>query len=430
MSQKIDTFADPTTIEPNQNASNSPQPSELDTFDNMEPVEPTDVGGNEEGEKKVDPKSQVKNLEEEKDEKKEDGDKKTKEKEDKEDDDKKDDKSSKQEDEPKDDKKIEDKSSAKKIKVKDGDKVVELSDDATVKVKVKNKNEFVTLADLKRDYSGKKAWDDDFKKLEEKNQDITLKSQKFEQERNEVAGHLKHIGSILDDEKKNPLDALYYLVDISGRDTLEFNKKVMDYLADEVRTLDEMDETERRLYWRDKEVSAIRSNQAAKAEQLKQTEARKEQIAKIDRLRESQGVTEEQFVQSWDELKSLGYDEKQITPEAAVNYAVNKPFFEKAENLVSKHVSELEDSLSDDEMDVFVSEVAKTLKSFPKLSEKKAIEVTLDNLGWDYEAEDEELKKLSNEAGDVGDKKPSPKKVAAKEDGPESFDDFDTMIYG
>jgi hypothetical protein len=430
MEQNLDTFADPTPIEPNQNANNSPQPPEIDTFDNMEPVEPTDVGGNEEGEKKVDPKSQVKNLDEEKDEKeekKEDADKKTEKKEEKKEDDKKGDESSEQKDESKD----EDKTSAKKIKVKDGDKTVELSDDATVKVKVKGKNQFVSISDLKRDFSGKEAWDADFKKLEEKNQDITLKSQKFEQERNEVAGHLGKIGKILDDEKKNPLDALYYLVDISGRDPLEFNKKVMDYLSDEVRTLDEMDETERKLYWRDKEVAAIRSNQAAKAEQSKQTEAREEQIAKIDKLRESQGVTEEQFVQSYDELKSLGYDEKKITPEAAIEYAVNKPFFEKAEDLTSKHVAELEDSLSDDDMDLFVSEVAKTLRSFPKLSDKKAIEVTLDNLGWDYETDDDELKKLSDEAGDRdGDKKPSPKKVAAKEDGPESFDDFDQLVYG
>src|SRR5690606_900303 len=228
---------------------------------------------------------------------------------------------------------------------------------------------------------------------------------------------------MLDSEDKNPLEALHYLVDITGRDTLEFSRKVMDYLSDEVRNLDSMDEVERALYWKNKEVETIRNNQAAKAESLNKTKAERERIDQVDRLRESHGVTVEQFVQSSRELESLGYGKEQVTPQAIVNYAVMKPFYEKAELAVKDY----EEDLSDTQIESLISTVANTMKNYPRISEQKALEVALESLGWEYDYEDDfkELNEKTNSAKKV-DKADSYRYGSPKGGSViETFDDFD-----
>ena len=164
-------------------------------------------------------------------------------------------------------------------------------------------------------------------------------------------------------------------------------------MAEEVRNLDGMDDVERDLYWNKKELDAIRSNQAAKDEKATHAKTQREGVEKIDRLRESQGVTEEQFVKSSHDLKELGYKDDEITPEVIVNYAVMKPHYEKAENLCSEH----QEDLSDDQTDELISTVANTLKNYPRVSKEKALEISLDLLGWDYERE-EDFRELNEKA--------------------------------
>jgi len=310
------------------------------------------------------------------------------------------------------------------IRVKDSaGNAFEVSEEATVKLKVNGKNEIVQIKDLMANYSGSVAWNEKFKQIEDEKHQIKHQSQKFESERNEIVSHLTKIADMLDSEDKNPLEALHYLVDITGRDTLEFSRKVMDYLSDEVRNLDSMDEVERALYWKNKEVETIRNNQAAKAESLNKTKAERERIDQVDRLRESHGVTVEQFVQSSRELESLGYGKEQVTPQAIVNYAVMKPFYEKAELAVKDY----EEDLSDTQIESLISTVANTMKNYPRISEQKALEVALESLGWEYDYEDDfkELNEKTNSAKKV-DKADSYRYGSPKGGSViETFDDFD-----
>lgn len=315
----------------------------------------------------------------------------------------------------------------KSVRLKDGDKSVDVSEDSTLKVKVKGKNEFVSISELKRDYSGRVAYDEKFKGLEEKNSQIEEKSQKIEKERNGLIEHMTHIGGLLDKVMSgngDPMSALNYLVDLSGRNVLEFNKKVMDGLAREALELSEMDEIEQRLYWRDREVESIRSNQAAKEAKLKEEETQRELSSKVDNLRKTQGVTEDQYVQAHKELKDLKIDDSKITPEAIVNYAVMKPHYESADNVCSQ----FEDDLGDNDMDKLISTVANTLRNYPKVDEEKALEISLNLLGWDYTTEDDDIKavndKIVNEpAHHVQSNSASGHKV-------ESFDDYNDQYYG
>jgi len=379
-----ESFDDDTVIElePTAHAGNSSQPSALDTFDNDEPM------ALEKSAAKMEKKSAIENLEDDEDEDKSD-------------------------EKPKEEKKVAEKEDEKKeeIPVKTGDKpgpvsgkslrlkdengtATDVSEDATVKVKVNGRNEFVPLKELRDNYSGKVAWENKFNEIKEEKSQVETKSKQFETERNQIVSHLTKIADMLDSDDKNPLEALHYLVDITGRDTLQFSKKVMEYLSEEVHNLDSMDDVERQLYWKNKEVDTIRSNQAARAENLKNTEAEKERITKIDQLRESHGVTENDFVKSHRELKELGYDDKQITPEAIVNYTVMKPHFEKAESLVEPY----EQDLGDSEIETLISTVANTMRNYPRISEQKALEVALESLGWDYDYEEDDFKEINEKA--------------------------------
>lgn len=387
----------------------------LDTFDNDEVIEVKgDKKTDEEGEGFSD--SQKDQLEDKEDEPKEKEEKKEEKKEEE----------PKKEDELKEEKpKEEHKPKGKSIRVKgeDGEtKDVDL--DGTVKIKVDGKNEIVSIKDLRDNYSGKVAWENKFSEIQEEKKTLQTEVEDYKKDKQEIVTHLKTISEMLDDEKKNPLDVLHYLVDMTGRDPLDYNKKVMSFMSDEVRNLDDMDDVERDLYWKKKELDAIRNNQAAKEERESTLKAQREKAERVNQLRESQGVTEEQFVQSHHELKSLGYKDEQITPEAIVNYSVMKPNFEKAEAIASEY----EDDLSDDQVEELISTVATTFKNYPRISKQKALEVSLEQLGWDYEME-EDFKELNEKAGpqEKEEKKSFGSYQYGKEpvDAVESFDDFD-----
>lgn len=277
-----------------------------------------------------------------------------------------------------------------KVKTPDG-KTLEVDSEATFKVKVDGKNEIVTLDELRSNYSGKVAYDKKFESLSEEKQQVQQELEHYKTEKTEITGHLQNIAKILDDEDASPLDALNYLVDMTGRDTLSYTQKAIRFMADEVYKLDSMDEVERKLYWNEKQLENIRNNQAAKEERENQSKAQREKIEEITRLRESHGVTEEQFVESFKELKSLGYSKEEISPKAAVEYAVMKPHYEKADQICKEH----DDDLSTDEMNKLVTEVANTLRRNPSLSEDKALSTAINILGWDME-ELEELEDLNS----------------------------------
>lgn len=412
--EQLDTFDSNEVIElPTQTDAPSGESvgdsSGLDTFDSDEVKEVEDGAGLSD--------RQTDQLEDKEDEPKEE--KPAKEEQDKKDDAEKSEKEEKTGDE---DSKEEAKQSiprGKSIRVKDHEgNTSDLSLDSTVKLKVNGKNEIVTLQELRDNYSGKVAYDEKFSNLQEEKEELEISSKRFEGERNELIGHIQHIAKILDDPDASPFEALNYLVDMSGRNVLDFNKKVFAHLSEEVRNLDGMDDVERELYWNRKELDAIRSNQSAKEEKELALKTQREREQAINQLRESNGVTEKDFVESHRELEELGYSKDQITPEAIVNYAVMKPHYEGAEEVVKEY----EDDLSDDQINTLISEVAKTLKSYPQISKEKALEVSLDLLGWGYERE-QDFKHLNEKAGQVIDEKP--KKFGGYKYGQQNKDELD-----
>jgi len=379
--QELDTFADTTPIELDEANGEPVKPDnpEDDTFDN----------GYYENETKESKDSQVENLEEQDDndkapEKKEEEPKKEEEK--------------KAEDKPEDKveekPKEEEKPKGKTLKLKSGDDVTDISEDATIKVKVNGKNEFVSLTELKSNYSGEKAWSDKIAAANQKTEEAEARENVFKQEKQQVVGHLEKIATMLDDENGDPLAALNYLVDFTGRDVNLFNKRVMSHMEARVAELSEMDEVEKELYWNKQELSSLKSNQAAKADELKNSEAQREAVAKVDKLRESQGVTEQQYVQAHKEMIDAG--RKDLTPEQVVKYAVMTPFISKSLDLTEQY----EEILGDSDMDKLVSDVAITLKTYPNLSEQDVVMDSAKRLGISIRTpEDDDIDAINSKIG-------------------------------
>lgn len=419
----IESFADDTVIEIGQTQAEQKQPEGIDTFDSEEVI--TD--------QKIDKDSQVNLLKDGEDnakvdkkdaEKGKDSSKKEDEEEDDLDNDGKavDGAKEKEQEEKEASKTNEQK--GKTVKIKNGDESIDIPLDATIKVKVKGKNEFVTIDELRADYSGKKAWTQEIEQAKEKTQVAEFKLQKFKEEKTQIASQLEHIAGMLDKEDGDPLEALYYLLDFTGRDVNNYTKRVFDFMEEKVQAMSEMDEVEKELYWTKRKLEANNNNQSAKAERLKQEQAQAELVAKVDKLRESSGVSVQQYVDAHKELVEMGLESESITPEQIVRYSVLKPFAERAE----KVAQQFEEDLGDDEMISLITETTSVIQKRPKISDEEALTIAAKMLGYEVETVDDDIEKLNDKLSGQN-LNPNGKKnmkVGSNDDPKhiESFDDF------
>lgn len=325
-----------------------------------------------------------------------------------------------QKSEGKEETEAEEKPAGKTVRFKDGDKSIDISPEATIKVKVKGKSEFVTLEDLKSDYSGRKAWTEDIEVAKTKTADAESRTAKLTEEKQEIAGHLTKIADMLDREDGDPLEALHYLLDITGRDANTYNKRVYDFMQKNVEAMSEMDDVEQELYWNKRKLESIENNQAAKAETIQNENAHRALIQNVDRIRESQDVSEDQYVEAHSELVGLGLSENDIRPEQVVEYAVLKPFAEKAEAITYEY----RDELGDDELDALTTEITNVMRKRPTISDEKALSIAAQMLGYEVESVDDHINNLNDKGtGDTSYKQPT--KVAEGDpNAVESFDDF------
>lgn len=310
----------------------------------------------------------------------------------------------------------------KTIKIKEGDEVKEISPDATIKVKVDGKGEFKTLKELAEFYSKQKVDEKLVATARQEKEQLQKQSANYKQQFDTVAGHLTKIQEMMDDDKGDPLAPLFYLLDISDRNAYDYTKRIFSHLSEEVSNLSQLDDVERELYWTKKESDWLKSNQAAKVTRARQAQDTQERIAKIDRLRESQGVSEEQYVQAHEALIGLGFEASKVTPENVVDYAVMRPFYDKAEKLCGAY----QDELDDDQMDELVVTVARTLRNSPRMKAEDVLTYSAKQLGWDVESVDDVIEDINSKAStnSVGSERKTPSKKQ-NNDRPESFDDFD-----
>ncbi len=218
----------------------------------------------------------------------------------------------------------------------------------------------------------------------------------------------------------NPMLAINKIVDMLNIDSYDFNKALFNSLSEEVETLDQMDEYERKAYWLEKKNTHLLDKHETFEKNLRSTQAEEERISRVDQLRESHDVSEEDFVSAYQQLSQGG---KEVSPEQVIQYATNLPYLEISEELLTPY----EDQLSDDEFESMMAKISTTMRSNKDLSKEDVATYLAEH----YEV-DGIIEELNDKAGkggkEVNDKKQTVPSQHDLYSNPthESFDDFET----
>lgn len=290
----------------------------------------------------------------------------------------------------------------------------EVPQDATIKVKVGGKNELVPVQELINNYAGKTHWDVKFSELnEEKKQYIAEKSQ-YEEERTEIIESLKHIRekalkSVSGEE--SPMEFVTELLDMMNIDAYDFNRNMKSYMFQELQQYAEMSEVEREAYWIKQKNEYLERKQETSTKQLSERKANQERIRQVDSLRQLHGVSEDQYVEAFNSLSSLGYEN--ITPEQIVKYAAVAEPTRIAEELITPYL----DQLSDDGAEELMISIAKQLHENKSLTPETVKR---------YLAEEFKVPELiSSLNAKAGTSAKKAKVAAAQDERLETFDDLD-----
>lgn len=246
---------------------------------------------------------------------------------------------------------------------KDGSKF-EVPQDATVKVKVDGRSEKVTIQELRDNYSGKQSFDKKFSELESNRKSYESEREQLTRVQTtlrETMGDAQNLLKEAIDLKGDPMAAVNKIVDLLQVDAYDFNRALFNSLHEQVDGLNEMDEFERQAYWLEKKNEHLQNKHQTLQERTRESQAREERESRIDKLRESNGVSEEDFVSAYEELSQNG---EEVTSEQVVRYAANLPFLKTAEDLLEPY----EDRLSDDEFEQYMSKVASVMKNDKSLT--------------------------------------------------------------
>lgn len=240
----------------------------------------------------------------------------------------------------------------------------EIPEDAEIKVKVNGKSEKVTLTELRDNYSGKVAYDEKFSKFSEDKKGFEADRDTYEQEIDGIRTHLGEVAGLVKKAmsgEANPTDAMGYLLDLMGADTLQYNKALYENMADEFDLYSQMTEVERDSFWTKKENEYLVKKQESLTKTQSDVKSREEYGQKVHSLREAHGVSEENYVSAEQDLKAEG---EEVTPEKVIAAAKLTPLFDTAEGLIEPYLEQMTDT----EAAGMIREIAVTMLKTPELT--------------------------------------------------------------
>lgn len=291
-----------------------------------------------------------------------------------------------------------------------------LASSAIVSVPVDGKTEKITLQELKNNYSGKVFHDKRINEVNLYEQSVKKKEQEYEQKFSQYRGVKQQIDEIIKDPSKNPKDALKIFLDSAGVDSYDLMERMFEADLSELANVLNMEPNERKAHFLEKKNSHL-LEQSKKRDEIRQSEERvKSYKAKTDALRNSSGVSEAQYMDALDELKSFGHKDVDISEQDIVEWAATKPHRAEVKTLLEPY----KDQFQGDAYGELSWKLAKILQSG---SESK--DIIKKHLAEIYGLPTE-VKELSKKLNPLGRKSKVPAKVLSPKKGKfESFDDID-----
>jgi len=305
-----------------------------------------------------------------------------------------------------------------KVKGRIGDKQVEFDEDAEVRVKVDGKFMNVPLSEMRDAYSSITKNNELGEEIQEREGVLQEEMDAYTEERGELLDHLGNISDLLDDPDGNPMDAVYYLLDMTGRNRNDYYKSILSHHLEEVENLQLMSDTERKGYFLEKENEYLREQQANVGKVERESEETEAFMNDLTAQREALGVSEDEFVNAYNDLLELGTDPGDMNSDEVLEYAAYYPVVEEAERIVEAFDPEL---VEDDEV---VRAIAETIIEDPKITQQEIRNVLAESFG-EPSSSRRVNKKANAVEGYYETSRPSGKVGRNKEDSIESFDDFD-----
>jgi hypothetical protein len=307
----------------------------------------------------------------------------------------------------------------KKLRMRMGDELFNVNSDATFKVKVDGKTTEVPVQELINNYSGKTAWDKKFNELGKEKKSLEFEKTGLTKEKEVLKTHIKNAIAPLKNKDANPLDSLMYLVEMTGEDPYNAYRRVMEANLAELGQLLDMTETERELYFHKKKDELYSDIHKKRTSRHQEEQAFNQALQKVDTLRQTYKVSEEQFVDASEELEEIytvsGLNVNDITDEAIVDYASLKPHIEVVKGLVDKY----EDNISEEKYGDIVAELSRYLR------DGKADKATIEQILKRNFSVEEDVKDLNTKVYSKAAKAPAKKALKETPESLESFDDWE-----
>jgi hypothetical protein len=296
----------------------------------------------------------------------------------------------------------------KPIKVKTADgKTFDIAPDAVIEVPVDGKPQSVSLAELKKNYSGKVAY-------EQKFEELAKERKTYEADVQATDEALEHMVTLMKDGK--PVAAVRYLAEILGADPRAIEKQITEAAGETWEKRSKMSPEERRAADAEEEAQYLRDREKQRGEREKATKDRSVVEGRVNTVLEKTGMDKKTFAAMAEEMRELGAKPEQITPEAVGEFYRAVQHEEGAKKVLDSVAPKL------DNKDKAVTHLRTVWDQNPDFTEADITEIAQQVYGKkDAKALSRRIQKDAKVGGNAN---PASPKRSAKKDEPMFFDDI------
>lgn len=278
----------------------------------------------------------------------------------------------------------------KKILGSYNDENVELAANTSFKHKVDGEEVDVELQELLNNYSGKVSY-------EKKFQELASNRKEFESFRESYDKDIEDIYTVLQNFKdsmqnKDALGALHHFAAFAGMKPYEFKREMVKSLAPEVMRMSGMTEEQLQYEKLQSENEYLRQQQESEQARSKYQQSQQELVSQIKQIQEAHGISDDDFVIAYNELKDSDY-EGTIDANTVAMYYNGKVAISKADVILK----EVNPTLANDE--AIVESLQKVILENPQFDDNDLLEIVNEVYG-----------KVKEDTSKTLSKKASPKK--------------------
>lgn len=303
----------------------------------------------------------------------------------------------------------------KLLKAKRGDTEYDVAEDAVITVKVDGEDVEVPISELRNNYSGKVAWDKKFT-------EIGKEKQAFNEEKGMVERYINEFAQRAQSEDKTL--ALEYLAEISGQDPLAFRRSLRQQMFKEFQRFSEMNESEVKAYELNEENEFLRRQQESVQDRVSQQQSQMELRSKIDSLRETYSVTQEDLLNHYDSIVQQR-TQQGLDPEPTIEDLENALVDNKASSSAEYLLGKVDSSLVSAEHVAAVKELVMRNQDW---TEQDFLDVIAEGFGINAASNKKPSKKAVKAAKKETQSKEELSDLAKKTANFASFDDLDDLF--